>query len=128
MTETQYWKIMEELLFVGKVEFDVKNGTLSVTDKNGKVYSYKGTGDAKNILDDFINKYKDIFTYSYTHIVLKPEELVQGKEYFIKGITVDSKTVEQPLIYKGKLSQSYLMFEKDDKEYVFRSVEAYNVR
>ena len=124
MNDTQAWKIFKELLFVGKVEFDVMNGSLTVYGKK-KTYPYKTHfTDANAILNGFVDTYKEDFKYSYESIPV--ESFEKGKDYKAVGTTIDGISVNTVLGYKGRLSNTYYIFEDSNgKEFVFENVEGY---
>lgn len=118
MNREQAWNVLNELLFVGKVEFDSANGTLIVYGKKQTFKHKSNFTDATVIISEFLEKYKEYFRYSYENIPVSLSEIAVGKIYRVSGETVDCSVINKEMIYKGRLGTNKYLFE-GDKEYVF---------
>lgn len=135
MNDTQAWKVLRELSFVGKTTIDTENGEITVECRNGQVFKSKSHSQyLDNMLEDFLDTFKQNFIYSAATTPLSENRLKVEEEYRVVG-TVNGKKIDTKAIFVGTKDEVFIfngengIFELDsigetaNENQVFRYVE-----
>lgn len=113
MNDTHAWKVLRELSFVGKTTIDTENGEITVECRNGQVFKSKSHSQyLDNMLEDFLDKFKQNFIYSAATTPLSENRLKVEEEYRVVG-TVDKKKIDTKAVFVGT-EDNFFIFNGED--------------